>query len=88
MRTTLREALNYYEANEPRGEYVLVVEGAPEGCAPMGSQGDIGARLLLSPEEHVRYFEDEGISRMDAIKKAAKERGISKSELYKQLIKE
>ena len=88
MRTTLRDALTYYEANEPRGEYVLVVEGAPEGCAPMGMGDDIEARLLLSPEEHVKFFEDEGIARMDAIKKAAKERGISKSELYKQLIKD
>ena len=88
MRTTLSDALTYYETNEPRGEYVLVVEGAPEGCTPMGMGDDIEARLLLSPEEHVKFFEDEGIARMDAIKKAAKERGISKSELYKQLIKD
>lgn len=88
MRTTLRDACLFYETNEPRGEYVLVLEGAPEGTIPKGVGDDIEERLSLSPEEHVRLFEEEGMPRMDAIKKAAKERGISKSELYKQLIQD
>ena len=88
MRTTLGGALTYYETNEPRGEYVLVVEGAPEDAMPMMGQDEIRERASLPPEEHVKHFEDVGMSRMDAIKKAAKERGISKSELYKQLIKD
>lgn len=80
-RTTLGEAVAYYSANEPRGEFVLVVEGFS------GEQiSDETATLLsLTPEEHVAKYESDGLSRMDAIKKAAKDRGMSKSELYKIL---
>ena len=79
MRVTLGEAVAHYEANEPRGEYVLVVEG---GVA------EESVDLSLSPEEHVAKFEAEGLSRMDAIKAAAKERGMTKSELYRILNKD
>ena len=80
-RMTLGEAVSYYEANDPRGEYVLVIEGGDGVIAP-----DIGANLsLLSPEEHVAHYEREGLGRMDAIKAAAKDRGMTKSELYKIL---
>ena len=79
VRITLGEAVRHYEANEPRGEYVLVVEG---GVA------EESVDISLSPEEHVAKFEAEGMSRMDAIKAAAKERGMTKSELYKILNKD
>lgn len=79
MRVTLGEAVRHYEANEPRGEYVLVVEG---GVA------EESVDVSLSPEEHVAKFEAEGMSRMDAIKAAAKERGMTKSELYRILNKD
>ncbi len=80
-RTTFGEALVYYETNEPRGEYVLVVEGF---------QGEIISeetkeKNSLSPEEHVSMYEKDGLARMDAIKRAAKDRGMTKSELYKIL---
>ena len=83
-RTTLGEAVAYYSANEPRGEFVLVVEGFS------GEQiSDETATLLsLTPEDHVAKYESDGLSRMDAIKKAAKERGMTKSELYKILNKD
>ena len=42
--------------------------------------------VLLSPEEHVTKYEAEGIARMDAIKKAAKDRGMIKSDFYKLLV--
>ena len=83
IRTTLGEALRLYEEKEPRGEYVLVIEGAPEGSSV--SEEDFSS---LSPEEHVAKYESEGMARMDAIKKAAKDRGMSKSELYKLLLKD
>ena len=79
VRITLGEAVRHYEANEPRGEYVLVVEG---GVA------EESVDISLSPEEHVAKFEAEGMSRMDAIKAAAKERGMTKSELYRILNKD
>ncbi len=84
MRLSIGHAVAYYEANEPRGEYVLVVEGFI-GAPPAESGEDLS---LLSPEEHVARYEAEGIKRMDAIKRAAKDRGLSKSEMYKLLLEE
>ena len=84
LRLTLGDAVNYYEENEPRGEYVLVISGF-DGVVPTEGGEDL---TLLSPEEHVARYEAEGMKRMDAIKKAAKDRGVSKSELYKLLIEE
>ena len=78
-RTTLGEAVAFYSANEPRGEYVLIVEGFVGEVIDEGVQ----QMLSLSPEEHVAKYEAEGMARMDAIKRAAKDRGMSKSELYK-----
>ncbi len=82
MRTTLSEAVSYYETFEPRGEYVLVVEGAPED-----DQQDPSA-YPEDPAEHVEYLMLEGLERMSAIKKAAKQRGLTKGTFYKMLIGE
>jgi len=86
MRTTLENAVAYYEENAPRGEYVLIVEGtdalAPE-CRPR--KEDAAWFASLSHGEHVAAYEAKGLSRMDAIKAAAKDLGLSKSELYKEL---
>lgn len=84
MRLTLAEAVEHYEKTEPRGEYVLVVSGF-DGDAPKNEGEDLS---LLTPEEHVARYESEGMKRMDAIKKAAKDRGLSKSDMYKLLIEE
>lgn len=81
IRTTLGKANEYYSEKEPRGEYVLVLNGADE------SVGDSDNELLaLSPAEHVQYYVDSGMQKMDAIKAAARERGISKSEMYKLVL--
>ena len=80
-RTTLGEAVVFYEANEPRGEYVLVVEGFSGEVV----NDEVASLLDMTPEDHVRSYEEKGLARMDAIKKAAKDRGLSKSELYKLL---
>lgn len=80
-RTTLGEAVAFYSKNEPRGEFVLVVEGFDGELV----SDEVAGLLSLSPDEHVTKYENEGMSRMDAIKKAAKDRGMSKSELYKIL---
>ena len=83
IRTTLGAACEYYEKNEPRGEYALVIEGAAEAGVQKPCDGE--NLVSLSPEEHVKRYEDQGLPRMDAIKKAAKDRGVSKSEFYKLL---
>ena len=80
-RTTLGEAIVFYSVNEPRGEYVLIVEGFSGEII----EDSVQALLSLTPEEHVKAYENDGLARMDAIKKAAKDRGMSKSELYKIL---
>ena len=80
-RTTIGEAIAYYDANEPRGEYVLIVEGFSGEIV----DDSVSELLSLSPEEHVERYIAEGMAKMDAIKKAAKDRGMSKSELYKIL---
>ncbi|MBQ9069950.1 MAG: 16S rRNA (cytidine(1402)-2'-O)-methyltransferase [Clostridia bacterium] len=83
VRTTLGEANEYYEENAPRGEYVLILEGADEAGVKIDSEEN--PLLSLSPEKHVKHYENEGLKRMDAIKAAAKDRGMAKSELYKIL---
>lgn len=83
IRTNLSSACEYYESNEPRGEYALVIEGADEAGIKKPEESD--GLAALSPEEHVKHYENAGLSRMDAIKKAAKDRGTTKSELYKLL---
>lgn len=79
-RCTLADAVKLYKEKEPRGEYVLVVEGGS------GKTSEENPLLSLSPEEHVAHYENQGMKRMDAIKAAAKDRDMSKSELYKILV--
>lgn len=81
QRTTIDDAIAYYEANEPRGEYVLVIEGGDK----KPQDGVKNTLLLLSPADHVAYYENGGMRRMDAIKAAAKDRGMQKNELYRIL---
>ena len=76
MRLTLSAAVAYYKEHEPRGEYVLVIEGTEYA----GDGTDVSN---LSAEEQVALYIKEGMSKMDAIKKTAKERGVSKNEIYK-----
>lgn len=78
MRVTLSDAVDFYEDNEPRGEYVLVVEGA---SARSGGEADFWE--AMSEEEHVAHYIDCGMKKNDAIKAAAKDRGVSKNVIYK-----
>ncbi len=80
-RSTLGKAIEYYDSSEPRGEYVLIVEGFGGDVI----DDEVKKLLSLSPEEHVQKYIDDGLTRMEATKKAAKDRGMSKSELYKIL---
>ena len=83
MRTTLSDACAYYKENSPRGEYVLVLEGAEEAGCEIKAENEL---LSLSPREHVERYIAEGMSKMDAIKKTAKDRGVPKSEIYDLMI--
>lgn len=82
MRTTIKGAIEYYEENRTRGEYVLIIEG---GSQKKCGEGDIFSDMTVS--EQVNYYmENQGMSKMDAIKATAKQRGVGKSEIYKQVI--
>ena len=81
MRLTLSEAVSHYQQNDPRGEYVLVVEGASSVSEDEAFWTD------MSIEEHVEFYVSSGISKMDAIKKAAKDRGVQKNVIYKEICK-
>ena len=80
FRTTLFGAVETYKEKAPRGEYVLILAGANE--TPPEADASLSALL---PEEHVARYEAEGMKRMDAIKAAARDRGMSKSEFYKMI---
>ena len=80
LRMTLGEAIAYYEEQEPRGEYVLVLEGAKETAenAAFWADMDIPA--------HVAYYIERGMTKKDAIKEAAKDRGVPKNEVYQKVL--
>lgn len=82
--TTIEEAAAYYEANDPKGECVLVVEGrSREEMA----QEERARWEEMSIEEHMEYYISQGIDKKEAMKKVAKDRGVPKREIYNQLEK-
>ena len=81
LRLTLAEAVVYYEENAPRGEYVLVVEGAGEGSATTEAFW-----TNMSIPDHVARYMEQGMTKKDAIKAAAKDRGVPKNEVYQQVL--
>jgi 16S rRNA (cytidine1402-2'-O)-methyltransferase len=82
-RTTISEAIAYYEENDPRGEYVLVIEGRDRKELEEEKQQ---AWEEMSLEEHMKLYEDQGIDHKEAMKRVAKDRGLSKRDVYKQLL--
>ena len=80
IRLTLEEAIEYYKQQSPRGEYVLVIEGKSKENIDKDEKAKWD---MLTIEEHIKKYMDEGLNKKDAMKKVAKDRGISKSEIYK-----
>ena len=81
--TTIEDAIAHYEMQEPKGECVMVIEGK--------SFEEIRAKEQARWEEmtiaeHMEYYEKQGIDHKEAMKKVAKDRGISKRDVYKELI--
>ena len=81
--TTLENALQYYEENEPRGEYVLVMEGKSLSQKKQEQQESFAQMPI---EEHMKIYEEQGIEHKEAMKLVAKERGISKRDVYQYLL--
>ncbi len=82
--TTLSDALAMYENEAPRGEYVLVIAGKDREQVKREEQQKWDG---MSIEEHVAVYEEQGLSRKDAMKRAASDRGVSKREIYESLLK-
>ncbi|MGN0166291.1 MAG: 16S rRNA (cytidine(1402)-2'-O)-methyltransferase [Lachnospiraceae bacterium] len=83
LRTDLNGAVSYYEANEPKGEYVLVIEGKSrkeikEESVARWEQMDI--------EEHMQLYLDKGMDKKEAMKAVAADRGVGKREIYAMLL--
>lgn len=83
--TTLRGALEYYEKNEPRGEYVLVIAGKNYDEIEKERQEQF---FSMTVEEHVAMYMQRGMDKKEAMKLAAKDRGVSKRDIYQSLLGE
>lgn len=79
LRMTLSESVKYYKEHTPRGEYVLIIEGASNITSEKYWQ-------CMSIPEHVEYYIEQGLGRMDAIKTVARDRGVSKNTIYQEMI--
>ncbi|MDD3141555.1 MAG: 16S rRNA (cytidine(1402)-2'-O)-methyltransferase [Lachnospiraceae bacterium] len=83
FQTTIEGAISYYEANGARGECVLVVEGRSRQEL---EQEDREKWEEMSLIEHMEYYEVQNIEKKEAMKMVAKDRGITKREVYQQLL--
>jgi 16S rRNA (cytidine1402-2'-O)-methyltransferase len=80
LRFSLEEAVTYYQNNNPRGEFVLVIEGKSEAEIESEKRAKWES---LSIEDHIKKFIDEGFDKKAAVKMVAKERNMPKSDIYK-----
>lgn len=80
--TTFEDALQLYENEEPRGEYVLVIEGKSR---QEKKEEERQSWQSMSIEDHMAYYEKEGIDQKRAMKQVAKDRGVPKREIYQYL---
>lgn len=83
IRGSLSEMRVHFEKQDPRGEFVVIIAGAVKNTPEEDHE-----LLEMSMEEHVLYYRNLGIERMEAIKRAAKDRGMSKRDVYQALNKD
>lgn len=82
---TCGEALEYYRCHEPRGEYVLVIEGMDPEALIRSQQA---AWESMSITDHTRMYMDQGMNKKEAMKAVAADRGVGKREIYQALLDE
>ncbi len=78
--TTLSDAITHFEATPPKGEFVLIIEGASE-------TKETSVFDNMSVLEHINYYIASGLDKKEAMKKVAQDRGVSKREIYAETIK-
>lgn len=82
MPTSFEKALEFYKTEEPRGEYVLVIEGK---SYEEKRREEISSWESMTLEEHMAYYENQGMDNKTAMKQVARDRGVGKREIYAQL---
>ena len=82
---TIGEAIEYYKNNEPRGEYVLVIEGLDKEKLKEEKQKKWEKMTI---EEHMAIYEEQGLDNKEAMRMVAKDRGVSKRDIYNYLNKD
>lgn len=83
--TTISGAISYYNAQEPKGEFVLVIEGKDMRAVQEEKQ----QKWMEMPlTEHMAHYETQGVSHKEAMKLVAKDRGVSKREIYALLLED
>lgn len=83
LRMTIQEAISYYEINHPKGEFVLVIEGADKEALLLEEQSNWNQ---LSLEDHMNIYLNKGMDKKEAMKAVAGDKGISKRDVYNLLI--
>jgi len=83
VRCTIDEAIEKYEKETPKGEFVLILEGEDQKLL---DEAKITGWNEISLEDHVRRYTDNGLSKKEALKKVAEDRGISKRDVYNRLL--
>ncbi len=83
IRMRMAEAAVYYEDKEPKGEYVLIIEGRSQSLV---DEKKADAWRQKDINEHMALYESEGLDRKEAMKKVAADRGMSKRDVYRQLL--
>lgn len=85
IKTTLSQAVEYYGKAEPKGEFIIVIEGADPATAARGTQEE-NIKESLSVPELVEKYESKGMSRKEAMRLAARELGVSRRDVYNSLL--
>lgn len=82
LRTDLQDAAAYYEANEPKGECVIVIEGRSREDMEREKRAEWEN---MSIDDHMQYYLAQGFNKKEAMKKTGKDRGVSKRDIYNYL---
>lgn len=83
VRCTIEEAIEKYQNESPRGEFVLIIEGADERAI---TDNHRKSWEEISLNEHLELYIEQGLDKKEAIKKVAEDRGLSKRDVYNSLI--
>jgi 16S rRNA (cytidine1402-2'-O)-methyltransferase len=85
FRSSIKGAREYFEVNEPKGEFVLVIEGKSRKEI---RQEEITEWEKMTATEHLKLYLDQGMDKKSAMKAVAADRGVGKREIYSQLLEE